>query len=73
MRKKQLTKLREKSLSELEKDLLQIQKQVVQLELEKKVNIPKDSNTISKLKRERAIIKTMITQMSVANKTVTNQ
>lgn len=66
MKKKDIIKMREKSIAELEKELLKIQKEVSLLKLENKANPPKDTNTVAKQKKQRAVINTIINEMKLA-------
>jgi ribosomal protein L29 len=59
---KNTRELSQKTVAELEKDIASHLKEITKIKLEFKVNPPKDSNAVSKLKRQIAILKTLIAQ-----------
>mgnify|MGYP005846622051 CR=1 FL=1 len=52
--KKILETYRKKSLRELEKDINKLKKEIAQLRLEFKINPPKDTNLLSKMRKQLA-------------------
>ena len=60
---KKLTKeLQGKDISELEKEVQSLRKEIAKLKIERKVKPPKDTNLIRKKEKRLASILTMITQ-----------
>lgn len=52
--KKDLEILRKKTIKELEKEINKQRKELAKLKLEMKVNLPKDTNQLSKMRRKLA-------------------
>lgn len=57
--KKDLEILRKKTIKELEKEINKQRKELAKLRLEMKVNFPKDTNQLSKMRRKLAQIITI--------------
>lgn len=57
--KKILETYRKKSLRELEKDINKLKKEIAQLRLEFKINPPKDTNLLSKMRKQLAQLLTI--------------
>lgn len=60
MRKKIIETYRAKSLAELEKDRLQMIREIALFQLDLKVNPPKDTNTLFKKRKSFAILATIL-------------
>lgn len=56
---------KEKTVSELEKSLLNLRNEVGKLQVEYKVNPVKDTNTVAKRKKEIAVVMTFLNQKRV--------
>lgn len=57
--KKTLEIIRKKSLKELEKEINKLRKEIAKLRLEFKINPPKDTNQLSKMRKKLAQILTI--------------
>lgn len=57
--KKNLDNLRKKSLRELEKDINKLRKDIARLRLELKINPPKNTNQLRKMRKQLAQILTI--------------
>lgn len=60
MKKKEIEDLRNKSIKELEKEAGELRKEIGKLQLEARVNPPKDTNTLVKKRKHLAILLTII-------------
>jgi ribosomal protein L29 len=58
--KKTIAQFQEKSRAELAKQVLEVQKALALLQVEHRTNPPKDSNTVSKKKKELAQLLTVM-------------
>ena len=60
--KKIINELREKSLKELEKEKHDLYEEMAKYQVEKKINMQKDTHTMAKKKRKLALILTLLTE-----------
>lgn len=58
--KKTIKELRQKTISELEKEVITLKKEVTKLKIEAKVNPPKDTNLLLKKRKRFAQILTVL-------------
>ncbi|OGK12886.1 50S ribosomal protein L29 [Candidatus Roizmanbacteria bacterium RIFCSPHIGHO2_02_FULL_37_15] len=58
--KGKISEFRAKSISELEREIQELRKDIAKLRLEVKVNPPKDSNMMMKKRKQLAILSTIL-------------
>lgn len=71
--RKELRRLRDKKLAELEKEENMLREEIAKLRLEIKANKPKDTNTINKKRKTLAMLLTVITEKRELEKLQTNK
>lgn len=69
MKRKEIEALRGKSVSELKKEAMTLKKEISELLLNKKVNPPKDVNTLSKKRKIRAVVLTIQREKEIKDTT----
>jgi ribosomal protein L29 len=60
--KKIINELREKSLKELEKEKVDLYEEIAKYQVEKKINMQKDTHVMAKKKKKLALILTLLTE-----------
>ena len=60
MKKKDLQTLKDKNHADLVKEVAELKNQMAKMQLENSVNVPKDTNIISNMKKKLAVILTII-------------
>lgn len=62
MKKKDILTIKDKSVKELQKEVLDLQNEIAKLKLENKINVPKDTNMLVKRKKRIAVLLTVINE-----------